>query len=104
MTEYVTTNIRLPKDLHRRLKRRALDEDKSLSQLIRESVARYLTDASVTLERDDKQQLLITWQNDPLWGIGGDEVVADVGDGSVNHDQHLYGSLSASARVETGDK
>ncbi len=43
MTEYVTTNIRLPKDIYRELKHRALEEEKSLAQIIRESVVQYLT-------------------------------------------------------------
>ena len=42
MTEYVTTNIRLPKDLYREIKHRALEEEKSLAQIIRESVMQYL--------------------------------------------------------------
>ena len=43
MTEYVTTNIRLPKDVYREIKRRALEEEKSLAQVVRESVVQYLT-------------------------------------------------------------
>ena len=40
MTEYVTTNIRLHKDVYREIKRRALEEEKSLAQVIREAAAR----------------------------------------------------------------
>ena len=42
MTEYVTTNIRLPKDVYREIKLRALEEEKSLAEIIRESVAAIL--------------------------------------------------------------
>lgn len=42
MTEYVTTNIRLPKETYRELKRRALDNEISLAEVVRESVSRYL--------------------------------------------------------------
>lgn len=49
MTEYVTTNMRLPKEICRKLKQRALDAETSLAEVVRESVNRYLsasTDAS----------------------------------------------------------
>ena len=46
MSEYVTTNIRLPKDLYRQAKRRALDEEKSLAQIIRESIVEYLAESA----------------------------------------------------------
>jgi predicted HTH domain antitoxin len=42
MTEYVTTNIRLPKETYRELKQRALDAETSLAKVVRESVAQYL--------------------------------------------------------------
>lgn len=43
MIEYVTTNIRLPKETYRKLKQRALDAETSLAEVVRESVNRYLT-------------------------------------------------------------
>ena len=42
MTEYVTTNIRLPKEIYRELKQRALNAETSLAEVVRESVAQYL--------------------------------------------------------------
>lgn len=104
MTEYITTNIRLPKALHRELKRRALDEDKSLSQIIRESVALYLVAVPESVDEERDRYMLEVWQNDPLWSIGADLVVADVTDGSINHDDYLYGPLSELARSELRDK
>lgn len=41
MSTFVTTNVRLPRDVHKQLKMRALEENKSVAELIRESVARY---------------------------------------------------------------
>lgn len=104
MIEYVTTNIRLPKELHRELKRRAVDEDKSLSQIIRESVVQYLVATPINVDEETTRHMLEAWQNDPIWTIGGEAVVADVTDGSLNHDDYLYGPLSESARRELGDE
>jgi hypothetical protein len=43
------------------------------------------------------------WQNDPLWAIGTDPVLADVTDGSVNHDAYLYGPLPNPTCAEVKD-
>lgn len=103
MTEYVTTNIRLPKDVYRKIKHRALEEEKSLAQIIRESVVQYLTDSQVVARRLDEATTADDWENDPLWLIGTDATVADVTDGSVNHDCYLYGPLSEAACAELKD-
>jgi hypothetical protein len=103
MTEYVTTNIRLPKDVYREIKRRALEEEKSLAQVIRESVAQYLTAPAGVLSHSEEPVMTDDWENDPLWLIGTDATIADVTDGSVNHDLYLYGPLSETARAEIKD-
>jgi hypothetical protein len=100
MTEYVTTNIRLPKDLYREIKHRALEEEKSLAQIIRESVMQYLAAPEVAESRTEEAEAVDDWENDPLWLIGTDPVMADVTDASVNHDLYLYGPLSETARAE----
>jgi hypothetical protein len=100
MTEYVTTNIRLPKDLYREIKHRALEEEKSLAQIIRESVMQYLAAPEVAESRSEGAEAVDDWENDPLWLIGTDPVMADVTDASVNHDLYLYGPLSETARAE----
>ena len=100
MTEYVTTNIRLPKALYREIKHRALEEEKSLAQIIRESVMRYLAAPEVVESRMDEAEAVDDWENDPLWLIGTDPVMADVTDASDNHDLYLYGPLSETARAE----
>jgi predicted DNA-binding protein len=100
MTEYVTTNIRLPKDLYREIKHRALEEEKSLAQIIRESVMQYLAAPEVAESRAAEAEAVDDWENDSLWLIGTDPVMADVTDASVNHDLYLYGPLSEIARAE----
>jgi predicted transcriptional regulator len=100
MTEYVTTNIRLSKDLYREIKHRALEEEKSLAQIIRESVMQYLAAPEVAESRTEEAEAVDDWENDPLWLIGTDPVMADVTDASVNHDLYLYGPLSETARAE----
>jgi hypothetical protein len=101
MTEYVTTNIRLPRELYRLVKRRALEEEKSLAEVIRESVVQYLV-APMT-DAEEVARRLIDWENDPLSLIGTDPVMADVTDDSTNHDFYLYGPLSDAARAEIKD-
>jgi hypothetical protein len=103
MIEYVTTNIRLPKELYREAKRRALEEEKSLAQIIRESVMQYLASPRLGEPRPAVSAVSDAWENDPLWLIGTDNTVADVTDGAANHDRYLYGPLSAAARSETKD-
>jgi predicted DNA-binding protein len=48
MIEYVTTNIRLPKEIYRELKQRALDTETSLAEVVRASVSRYLVASTDT--------------------------------------------------------
>jgi len=95
MTEYVTTNIRLPKQLYRDIKRLAAEEDKSMAQVLREAAAQYISTTESTIRSKPEEQ-----DDDPLWLIGTDPVDADITDASVNHDSYLYGPLSESARAE----
>ena len=91
MTEYVTTNIRLPKAMHERVKRKALEENKSLAQLVRESLAQYVLTSAET------EMTGIAQAEDPVYALGdltrpeevilGDRPV----DTSVRHDYYLYG-------------
>ena len=95
MTEYVTTNIRLPKQLYREIKRLAAEEDKSMAQVLREAAAQYISSTeSVDLQKPGADD------DDPLWLIGTDPVDLGVTDASVNHDVYLYGPLSESAKAE----
>ncbi len=94
MTDYITTNIRLPAQLHRELKRRAAEENKSMAQLLREAAAQYI--ASSQHFGPSQAQT----DEDPLWLIGTDPVDFGVPDASENHDLYLYGPLSESAQAE----
>ena len=97
MTEYVVMNIRLPKHFHNELKRLAIEENKSLEQVLRAAVAQYLDSPT------SSSQHQIANDDDPLWLIGTDPVDLGVTDASVNHDLYLYGPLSASAKSEIKD-
>ena len=82
MTVQITTNIRLPKDMLKRLKLRAVEEEKSVSQLIREAIENYLF-GKTTSPPDESQ-------TDPIMKIIG---IAQSGikDGSIAHDRYLHG-------------
>ncbi|HEX8948152.1 MAG TPA: CopG family transcriptional regulator [Dissulfurispiraceae bacterium] len=76
----VATNIRLPEDLLKALKYRAIEEKKSVNQLIREAVEGFL---GVTPAAEPGGK-------DPFDAVVG---MASSGtkDGSVKHDHYLYG-------------
>lgn len=92
MVEHVTTNVRLPKQLHRELKRRALEEEKSLAQVIREGLIEYLTATAAP-----RRQTLDGLADDPFFHITEltrpEEVIGDdrPTDTSMRHDYYLYG-------------
>lgn len=93
MTEYVTTNIRLPKAIYERAKQLALEENKSLAQVVRESLAEYLVAPKahtilVSDEEFDDPIYHITELTRPEEVIGGDRPT----DTSVRHDFYLYGA------------
>lgn len=92
MTEYVTTNIRLPKAIYERAKQLALEEDKSLAQVVRESLVEYLVapkahTSSVGVEGFDDPIYHVAELTRPEEVIGGDRPT----DTSVRHDYYLYG-------------
>jgi predicted transcriptional regulator len=74
------TQVYFPKDLYRRLEKKAKIESKSSAAVIREAVERYLTE-----ERE------IDWENDPIFKLAG-IMESGAGDLSVNHDHYLYGA------------
>ncbi|NPV70629.1 MAG: CopG family transcriptional regulator [Firmicutes bacterium] len=79
----VTTNIRLPAEMHSRLRHEAACEGRSMADLIREAVGRYLVDKS-SLPRS-------TEADDPFFSVIG------IGEGSEpdsaeQHDYYIYGS------------
>lgn len=103
MTEYVTTNIRLPKSMHERIKRLALEENKSMAQVVRESLVQY-----VTLQTEDEASLTLEYE-DPIQGLGSltrpEEVIAGdrPTDTSIRHDYYLYGIDRTEAPLIDGE-
>jgi hypothetical protein len=81
---YVTTNIRLEAEVYARLKLRSARERKSLSQLVREAVARAYDGEGRSRGRPR------AFRRDALFRLVG---ICDSGvrDGSVEHDRYLYG-------------
>jgi len=81
MSEYITTNIRLPREILKALKHKAVEENKSVSQLIREAVLKLVA---------HKDKKILPVEKDPM-----NKIVAitksGIKDGSECHDIYLYG-------------
>jgi len=74
------TNIRLPEELLKALKYRAIEEKKSVNQLIREAIEQTLNIATPHNEHQD----------DPFDRVVG-IAKSSTRDGSSKHDRYLYG-------------
>jgi metal-responsive CopG/Arc/MetJ family transcriptional regulator len=73
------TNIRLPEDLLKALRHRAIEEKKSMNQLIREAIEMSLATVSQFEERE----------KDPLEDVIG-IAKSGIKDASSKHDRYLY--------------
>ena len=80
MSATIATNIRLPEDLLRTLKYRAIDEKKSVNQIIREAIEMSLAVAPQSAERE----------KDPFEDMIG-IARSGIKDASSKHDRYLYG-------------
>jgi hypothetical protein len=80
MSVNVATNIRLPEEVLKALKYKAIEERKSVNQLIREAIELALA-APVQPKKHAK---------DPFEGVIG-IAKSGIKDGSVKHDRYLYG-------------
>jgi len=80
MSVKIATNIRLPEDLLKTLKYRAIEEKKSVNQIIREAIEMSLAAAPQTQES----------QKDPLENVIG-IARSGIKDASSKHDRYLYG-------------
>ena len=80
MSATVATNIRLPEDLLRTLKYRAIEEKKSVNQLIREAIEMSLAVAPQSGEQE----------KDPFEDVIG-IARSGIKDASSKHDRYLYG-------------
>jgi hypothetical protein len=89
--EYVTTNVRLPKEMHRALKGRAVEENTSMAALIRESIARYLVEEQAAVVPLEDEPV-----SDPIFQLGSLTVESEIiqgdrpTDGAVQHDRDIY--------------
>jgi hypothetical protein len=89
--KYVTTNVRLPKEMHRALKWRAVEENTSVAALIRESIARYLVEEQTDAVPSEDEPI-----SDPIFQLGsltaGSEIIQEdrPTDGAVHHDRDIY--------------
>lgn len=79
---FVTTNIRLPVDLYRRLKRRSAEEGTGLGEMIREAVTEYMAAKEPQVSPED-------WGNDPFFAVIG-TARSGLRDGAERHDDYLY--------------
>ena len=80
MSVTIATNIRLPEDLLRTLKYRAIEEKKSVNQIIREAIEMSLAVAPQSEERE----------KDPFEDVIG-IAKSGIKDASSKHDRYLYG-------------
>lgn len=77
---YVTTSLKLPQEIMKDLRHKAIQEKKSVSQPVKEAIQQFLT----------TQRESVDYREDPFNRIIG-MAKSGVHDGSVNHDQYLYG-------------
>jgi len=88
--EHVTTNVRLPKEMHRALKWRAVEENTSVAALIRESIARYLIEEQTAVVPSEEPA------SDPIFQLSSLTAESEVigggrpTDGAVHHDRDIY--------------
>lgn len=80
MSTTVATNIRLPEEVLKALKYKAIEEKKSVNKLIREAIEMSL--AAVQPEKHTK---------DPFEDVIG-IARSGIRDGSTKHDRYLYGT------------
>jgi metal-responsive CopG/Arc/MetJ family transcriptional regulator len=77
---FVTTNIRLPKEVLKKLKHKAVEDNKSVSQLIREAVQKFILGPhkEANHKKDSFNNVIGIAKSSPR-------------DGSTRHDSYLYG-------------
>ena len=84
--QFVTTNVRFDQESYQRLKFLAVEERKSLAQLIREAVEKaYGAPKRSTSQKD--------WHKDPFLRTVG-ICATGIPDGAVRHDRDIYGVKS----------
>jgi len=84
--QFVTTNVRFDQESYKHLKFLAVEEQKSLAQLIREAVKKVYG-----LPKRSRSQK--NWQKDPFFHTIG-ICATGITDGAVRHDRDIYGVKS----------
>ena len=82
--EYVSTNVRLPRELLKNLKLKAVEEEKSMGEVLRDILEKALASQNQKILSKKKEK------KNPftkIIGLGA----SGVSDGGVNHDYYLYG-------------
>jgi len=89
--DYVSTNIRLPREQLKTLKHKAVEEGKSMGQVLREALSRGLESRTHPLS---PPKIPMLKQASPFAKIVslGDSGERDSG---VNHDKYLYGKAKS---------
>lgn len=82
MNNYVTTNIRLPKDDLMNYREIALSMGKSFSEFVREVLAKFAHPVTIA---ETKKKYPSFWEIDKIAVKGGPK------DGALNHDKYIYG-------------
>ncbi len=81
MSTFIMTNVRLPAEMLQALKLRAVEEGKSVAELVRESIYRYL---------EEPTPKITNYDDDPFFHLGASGW-SGLGDGAAQHDRYLYG-------------
>lgn len=84
MSDLIATNIRIEREKLKALKLKAVEENKSISQLIREAVDKVFLEGQKGENRPKKRI-----KNDPFFKIIG-MYANGIKDGSINHDRYIY--------------
>lgn len=79
----VRTQVYLPRDIYRRLQKRAEENDLTLAVQIREALEDYLRHTAA----EDEERVMSP--DDPLLQLVG-TMATGLGDGSINHDKYIY--------------
>lgn len=83
---YVTTNVRIPKALHIKLKHLALENEQSFGELVRELL--YAVDTHKNQKKPSPSRY--SYENDPIWDLINYTVDSKESDLSSRVDEIVY--------------
>lgn len=93
MSEFISTNIRLPEEYIKALKFRAIEEKKSMGALFREAISSFLRMG--TPQKSSGKKPIPSSKDHPLLSLAG-LGKSGIKDSATTHDQHLYGKSKTS--------